>query len=257
VRLAPRQQLDDEGTLGLTHLCECGALRGPRIDHRSWQALALEVVLQDLVAVHVARQDSRDFPWDVPTPDYVGPVAKGEVGRPHLGALEAVVDAQEGSVRLGVGPSAGPEQPRKPIADPATLVGEPEEGDGAVSDAGPIAPGALEDADEGMARETPVRDPRPLVVSGDDENRNPRVRDAAKGFEGLGDQRRVGPRAVEDISAVDDDVHPTEQGRLEGAVVVGEEVIPPPTPVHARREGEVEPQVGVCHEEDADGHASW
>jgi hypothetical protein len=60
---------------------------------------------------------------------------------------------------------------------------------------------------------------------------------------------------VEDVSAVHDGVDlPVQRGRKR-AVVVGQEIVPAPAaPDARRRDGKVEPQVGVGEEEDPNGH---
>jgi hypothetical protein len=52
---------------------------------------------------------------------------------------------------------------------------------------------------------------------------------------------------------MDDEVYIAAEGGLEGALKVGEKVVPPAPPLYARADGQVEAEVGVGDEEDAEG----
>jgi hypothetical protein len=96
-----------------------------------------------------------------------------------------------------------------------------------------------------------VRYPGSLVVAGDDEDRDPPVRDLSEGLERLVHQARRHLRPVEHVPTVHHHVHGTTESRRQRPPVVGQEIVAPASPTHPGSKGQVEPEVRVGQQEDS------
>ena len=63
----------------------------------------------------------------------------------------------------------------------------------------------------------------------------------------------MNPGSVKNVTPVNDQVHFPLNCRGKSLPMIGEEVVPPPSPLNPRVQREVEAQVGVGHEKDSDG----
>jgi len=93
------------------------------------------------------------------------------------------------------------------------------------------------------------------VVPRDDEDWDTGLGDLTERLQRLERQGCRNPRAVEDVSSVHDQVDIPCPGGSQSPLVVGKEIVAPAPSVDPGTGGQVEPQVGVGQEEDADGVA--
>ncbi len=102
-----------------------------------------------------------------------------------------------------------------------------------------------------VRRETKVRDTRAFVVARNDGNRYAPLGDSPQRLECLIADRTADIRMIEDIATVHDEIHLAAKRGLQRASVVGEEVVSSAVAVDAGPLGQVEPQVGIGEEQDA------
>ena len=103
-----------------------------------------------------------------------------------------------------------------------------------------------------VARQTQVRQARPLVVARHHEHRHAPVREPQHGRVRLIRQarRNIGP--IEHVAAVYHDVDVLTQRGRERRLVVREEIVTPASALDARSRRQVEPEMRVRKEQDAD-----
>jgi hypothetical protein len=111
---------------------------------------------------------------------------------------------------------------------------------------------AIEEVNAGMLREPDLRYAAALVVARHDEHRDPAVRHARERLERLPRDTRRYPRAIEDITTMDDNVHLARERWRQRCGVVREEVVSATAPLDAGPGRQVETQVGVGEEENSD-----
>ena len=90
------------------------------------------------------------------------------------------------------------------------------------------------------------------MISGDDEHGDAAFGHAPERLERLIRERGHHGRTVEHVAAVHDDVDLSVERRLKRRGVVGEKVVAAAAPLHARTHREVEPEMGVGDEQDAE-----
>jgi hypothetical protein len=90
------------------------------------------------------------------------------------------------------------------------------------------------------------------VVAGDEDDRHAAVGHREQGLERPDDQAGLDPAAEQQVAAVHHQVDLAAPGRGERAVEVGEEIASAMRTVRTRPRRQVEPEVGVGDEEDAD-----
>ena len=107
-----------------------------------------------------------------------------------------------------------------------------------------------------VLRESDLRDASTLVISGDDEDRDALVGHACEWLECLPGDARWRTRAIEHVPAMNDEIDLAVEGRAERGRVVRQKVVPAATSLDARPRRQIEAEVGVGEEEDADafGH---
>ncbi len=97
-----------------------------------------------------------------------------------------------------------------------------------------------------------MRDSGPFVIPRDKEHGDPGPGRLQHGLECLVGQGRGDPGPVEEVPAVDHQVHPQGQGLPKDLPVVLQEVRPSPAPFDSGLKGEIEAQMGIPGEEDTD-----
>jgi hypothetical protein len=244
-----RFDLQQHESLFLAHLRERCPLNRTRVKDRSGERGPAKIVPEHLMPVDVARKNGGEIGGQFGASDDVGRVPEREVGWAHRSPLHTMVHAEEADLGFRSMPLGLVQSGREPFANPATLIGEADQGHSNPPDLHHHGLRPMKDMQVGMERESGMGDPGSLVIPGHHEDRNACFGDRHQGAEGLEDQGRRDPRAVEYVSAVDDQIDVPCQGRLQGPLMVGEEVMPPPPPLHPRAGGEVESEVGVRQEE--------
>jgi hypothetical protein len=202
----------------------------------------------------VPRKDRRESRWNVRQPDHIPRVAKGEAL--HPGTLEAVVHAQEPDVVRRSTIPTGLRNDRPEALPNLALVGEAGESDVRPSHLHPKRPRTIEYPYQRMGRKPEVREPGSFVITGNQENGHPNLGDPAKGLESLERQGWWDAGAVEDVPAMDHDVHLAPESRGKRRFVARLEIVSPPSPQDAGLGRKVEPQMGVGEKENADGHGT-
>ena len=103
----------------------------------------------------------------------------------------------------------------------------------------------IEDVNVPVREQSSVRTTRTLVITRDDEHRDPLIRDADERLVCLVRDARVRSRAIEDVAAVDDKVNIADHRGRERRSVVREKIESAPAPSDPRPEREVEAEVGI------------
>jgi hypothetical protein len=103
-----------------------------------------------------------------------------------------------------------------------------------------------------MLREPDVWKRGPLVIPRNDENRNAAVRDGYQRIESLVSKRCRHTRTIEYVAAMDNDIHFCAECRLERSMVVAQKIVTAAPAFHAGLSGQIEAEVRVCEEQDAD-----
>ena len=166
------------------------------------------------------------------------------------------MQAEESHVRGDVTPSRRVQKLGKPRSYGVTLRRKTRQRHARAAYLGNERARPVEDVNPRMLREANVWKSAAFVVAGDDEDRYASVRDTRQRLEGLIGQARHRPRSVEDVTAVHDEIDLAGKRRRERRGVVGQEVIPAPAPFDPLPDGEVEAQVRIGQEENANdvGH---
>ena len=246
------RHLDDHEPLVLIHLGHRRSLDRRRVEDWRGERHAAEVRGEHLVTMNVPRQHRGEPGWDVRPPDHVGGRRKGEVLGPDGRPFHALVHAEEPNGRAHGAPPRRLDEVNEPRAHVVALGREPSDRHADTADVHRERPRAVEHVDPWMLREAQLRNATPLVVARHDEDRNSTIGDARQRLESLPRHARRHTRAVEHVAAVHDEVDlPLERGPQRGRVV-REEVVPPTPSLDARTRRQVEAEVGVREEEDAD-----
>jgi len=136
-----------------------------------------------------------------------------------------MVHAEQARICAVVLPSSLAEQIGKAPAHILTLIRKAGENDAMPPNLERERSRAIEQMHVGMESKSRVRDSRALMVAGHDEHRHSTRGEASKRFECLIGGARHRSRTVEDVSAVDDNVHLATHRRPERGAVVREEVV--------------------------------
>ncbi len=107
----------------------------------------------------------------------------------------------------------------------------------------------VENMDQGMEGQQRRGDARTLVIARHEHHRHPRVGDALQGLEGHGHQFGGHPAPIQQVPAMDDDIHPARQRGLQRPLGIGEEIRAAPAPLNAGPERQVESEVGIGKEQ--------
>jgi hypothetical protein len=247
----PSVELDHHEPLRLASLRQRRALHRPRVHHGRGQRCPTQVPRQNLVSVDMAGEDRGESRGDVRRTDHVATGREGEVRRPHCRPLHALVHAQNLHRPARRAPARPAQQATEPVPDP-TVEREPDEAYTRPPDRQLHRPGPVENVDPRVSQETRVRDPGPLVVPRHQEHRHASLRHAHQRLEALIGQTRLDLRPVEQVPAVHHQVHRPRHGRLQRRLVVRLEVAPAPAAPDPGPRREVEAQVRVGKEQDAD-----
>jgi len=127
---------------------------------------------------------------------------------------------------------------------------------GPAADASDERAWTIEYVNAGVRREACVRQSRALVIARDDEDGHTAIRDTAQRLVRLVRQRLRDRRPIEHVASVDDEIDFSGQRRLERRRVVRKKVVAATPPRASRADREIETQVGVGEQQDADivGH---
>jgi len=184
--------------------------------------------------MNVAREDGAKRGRNVAMTNDVRGGREGEVRRSDRRAFDAMVHAEQTRHCIVLFPPSLAEQTGQTPADIVALIRKTGETDSMSANLEDERSRAIEHAQVRMESKTGVRDSRPLVVAGHDENRYAPLGDASKRFECLIGGAGHRSRAVEDVASVDDDVHFAAHRRLERRMVVREKVVAATVPIDAR-----------------------
>ena len=139
---------------------------------------------------------------------------------------------------------------RKPAAN-LVRVRQTDEGDAYSASLQHDSAWAVEDMQALVHRKQRIRHAAPFVISGNEQDRHARRRQALEWREcGFGQPGRHAA-SVQQVAAVDDDVDLAGARGLERALEILKEVIASPPPDDARAGGPVETEMRVGHEQDA------
>jgi len=248
-----RFYVDHQKPLLLPHFGERRALHRAGVEHRRGQGSPPEVGLQDLTSVDVPREDRCELGGKVGAANDIRCVAKRVVARADGGPLDTVVDTQKADVHRFVTPSGLLQDLREELANASPLVRKPGQRDACPSNLNLDGRGYVEDVEVRMVPQSAVGDSGPFVVAGNHEHRRAFVGDLQEGFEGLIHQGGRDPGPVKDVATVDYQVYLLLPRCGQGTLMVGEEVVAPTPPIDARVERQIEPEVGVGQQKDANG----
>jgi hypothetical protein len=195
--------------------------------------------------VNVAGQHRREATRYVSTADHVRRSRERVVRGSHRRAFHALVQAQQAHVGVHARVLCIRNQVGEPGAHVVTFRRNPGHRYANAPHLGDKGPRPIEDMNARMMREPQVRDATALMVARYHINRHAFVGDASQWLEGLPHHAAIGSRAVEHVSSVHNQVDFAIKGRLQRGRVVGQEVVPAPSPVDARVQRQVEAEVGV------------
>lgn len=250
--LPARLELQEEVSLLLPHLGEAGTLRRSRVEDGHGKVLPLEIPPEDLMAMNVAREDGSAVRRQVGAADHVRGMAERVVAGTHRSSLHAMMEAEQAQVGFHLAPARVLQHLGEPLPDPVTVVGKARHGYPAAPDVHQVGSGPAKDVEVRMRSEPLMRDPGTLVVPRHNEDRHPGLRHLRQEPEGIVGQGGGDPRPVEEVAAVDHQVHSSFPGRLHGRVIVRPQVVPPPPSPGPGSNRQIESQVGVGQEEDPD-----
>ena len=181
------------------------------------------------------------------------PLPGGEIGRAHGCALDTLVHAQQSHRRGDVSVASGLDEVAEFRPHVVTLRREPGQRHADTPHLDDECARRVEQVYAGVMREPQVRNAPALVVAGNDKDRHPAIGDSREGLERL--PRDAGWHAgpVEYVSPVHHQVDVTVECALQRSVVVGEEIVTPPPALDSRAHRQVEAEVRIGEEEDADG----
>ena len=130
------------------------------------------------------------------------------------------------------------------------------DGETNATNVGHVRARAIEDVDSRMLCESDLRNATAFVIAGDDEDRDAFVGNAGEWLECLPGDARRWTRAVEYVTAVNDEIDVAVERGLQRRRVVCEKIMAAPASLDARPRRQVEAEVGVSEKEDADafGH---
>jgi hypothetical protein len=111
----------------------------------------------------------------------------------------------------------------------------------------------VKDVEVGMGGPEVEGDAGALVVAGYEVDGGAAVSNAEQGLQRHLDKGRRDACAEKEVATVDDEVDLAAEGRLEGAVEVGEKVGTPAAALDAGAEGEIKAEMGIGEEQETDG----
>jgi hypothetical protein len=111
----------------------------------------------------------------------------------------------------------------------------------------------MEDVEVRVGCQVDVGDPGSLVVTWDDQDRDPGLRYLEQRAEGLKNEGSRNPGPVEEISGVYHQVHSSSFGWFQGSLMARLKVVATPAALDASPGREVETQMGVGQEKDTKG----
>ncbi len=202
------------------------------------------------MTVDVARQDGGKARGDEPAGDHIPSPPEDEAGRTDARTLDRMMDAKQTRVGREV-PDAGLfEKAGEACGKGAAAVGKPGQGQAHPPHAKHEGARPIEDHQARQVPEKRIGHDRSFVIARHQGDRN---RDRAEAIEGEFHQPAPHAAAVEKIPAVDDQIDTPRARGFQGAVEGPEEIGPPSAARGSGAQGEIEPQVGVGEEENANG----
>jgi len=245
--------LEEERPLRLESLGEGGPVRRAGEEDGRRERPAGEVAGQHLRAVDVAGEDGGEARRDVAAAHDLVARPEDVVDRPDGRPLDRLVDAEETHVRLDLGvPGRGEESGE--LGSNAGGEGEAREGEREAVPPHDERPRPVEDAHSRVGQEEAAGHGGALVVARYPEDVGPAVGERAEAGEDPLGEPGGDPAPVEEVAPVDDDTGLAARRRLEGALEALEEVVAAAPPLDPRTRRQVESEVRVGEEEDAERH---
>jgi len=229
-------------------LSEGCPLNRPRIEDGRGQGASVQVLPQNLVTVDVSREDCSETSGKVGTPNHVGSISECEVDGAAGGSLNTMVHTEEPEVGRVLVPACRLKDLGESVSDLTPLIRKARHGHLHAPDMVNDGSGATEDMEVGVASQSIVGNARSLMVSGHHEDRHAGFGDLNKGAERLEHEGRRHSRPMKKVAAMDHQIHFPSLGRIQGEMVVGQEVMTPPAPHDSGAHGEVEAEVGIGNE---------
>ena len=204
------------------------------------------------MSVDVAAQHRCHVAGQLRARDHVGAVAEREFPGTARGSLHAVVEAEQLHVRVRCPARRGGEELAEARADVAR-VREPCEGDAHAPALEHDRARPVEDVEPGVQREKRVGDSPALVIAGEQQDRDPGVRDRPEGRQGgIGEPGRDAA-PIQEVPRVEHRVHLPGAGGRKGRLEALEELGAAPRSRHAGTGRQVVAEVGVGEEEESHG----
>ena len=201
------------------------------------------------MAVDVAREHRREPGGDRAPGDHVEPGTEDEPRRADSGPLERLVRAQQTHVARPGGGSR--EQVRERRRDTVALAREAGDDDRHAAHVEDEGARAVEDVQVGVRRQQGIRQTRPFVIARHQQHRHAAIGDRQQRLQRRRRQAARDPTAEQEVAAVHNEVDVAATRGREGEVEVGEEVGAAPRARDPRPLGQVEAEVGVRNEQDA------
>jgi hypothetical protein len=226
------------------------------VENRRGDRLAAKISREHLVTMNMARQHRRESNRDVAATDDVGRGREREIVRPDGRAFDALVNAKQLCVSVELPPPRGFDEIDELRAKVVTLRGKPGYAQTNAANVEPKCARAIEQVNSRVSCKPDLRDASTLVISRDDENRNAFVGDTNEWLERLPRDARRRTRPVEHVAAVNDQINVAVERGLQRGGIVCEKIVSATPTMDARPRRQIEAEVGVSEEEDADafGH---
>ncbi len=238
------EQQDDE-PFGLAGFRSRRPFGRTRVDHR-WNAVGVEY----LVPVNVTAEDRRDVARQLRTRDHLGTTPERELSGAASRTLDAVMQAQQPYICRRCLRACRREQLPEPLAHVAR-VGKSDECHADPAGLEHDRARSVEDVEVPVQREERVGDAPALVIAREKKDRNTVLGQVSQGGErGVGEPG--GDTApVQEVAAVEDDVHVTRARGFERGLEALEEVGSTPSARDAWPHREVVTEMRVGQEEEA------
>ena len=223
------------------------------IEDRRSERAALEIRCQNLMPVNVPGQHGSELRRDISAANHVRCGGERKVARSDHRAFDAVVDAEKPMVGFVAVPVRLVDQRGKLGSDIVTLVWKSRQCDPRASDVHGERAWDIEDVDVRVRQEARVRKARPLMVAGDDEDRNAEIGDSPQRLVGLVRNARVRRGSIENVAAMDDEIDVARQRRGESGRVVREKIESASPASDPWPDRQIEAEVGIGEKQDSDG----
>lgn len=203
------------------------------------------------MAVDVAGQHRGEGFRDRPAGNHIRVRAKYIVRRTDRGTLHGLMKTEKTKRRRNGSPSAAFHEILESVAHEVALAWETGHRNIDSADIQRDRAGTIDEVDAGMSGEKRIRNRRALVVSGHDDHRHSGVGNALERLEHPHHQSRLDAAPEEHVTAVNHHIDLTLKGRLQGELVGIEKILSPAMPIGARALGQIESEMRVGDEQDA------